>query len=402
MKKSILIGLAVLLAAGASFWLGRQSRSDRGPAAAADGALYWYDPMRPDQHFEQPGKSPFMDMQLVPKYAEAGDTAVISIDPRTAQNLGVRTAPVRQGPLPTSVQANGAVEADERRIEVVQSRTTGWVERLEVRAVNDPVHRGQLLAAIYSPDLLAAQQELLLALRAGAAGGLVAGARQRLSLLGLSDRQISHIERTGQADRRVAFYAPIDGIVAELGVRQGMQVNPGMTLFKLVDLSSIWITAEIPEARVSGVAVGQPATAHVAALPGQVFGGEVDYVYPEVMAETRTLKVRIALRNPGLLLKPGMFASVTVGSGAQRETLLVPSEAVIRTGSRDVVILAEGDGRFRPVSVVVGLEAGEQTEIRAGVKAGQLVVTSGQFLLDSEANLRGALERLGSSTGEKP
>ncbi|MEO7386134.1 MAG: efflux RND transporter periplasmic adaptor subunit [Gammaproteobacteria bacterium] len=394
MKKSFLIGLALLTVAGASFWLGRQSRSNSGPTPAAENALYWYDPMRPDQHFVQPGKSPFMDMQLVPKYAEAGDTAVISIDPRTAQNLGVRTAPVRQGPLPTSVQANGAVEADERRIEVVQSRTTGWVERLEVRAANDPVRRGQLLAEIYSPDLLAAQQELLLALRAGDAGGLIAGARQRLSLLGLSGQQIAQVERSGKADRRVAFYAPGDGIVTELGIRQGMQVNPGMTLFKLVDLSRVWITAEIPEARVEGVAVGQAATASVAALPGQVFQGQVDYVYPEVVAETRTLKVRIAVPNRGLLLKPGMYASVTVGSGAPREALLVPSEAVIRTGTRDVVILADGEGRFRPVSVVVGAEVGEQTEIRAGLKAGQLVVTSGQFLLDSEANLRGALDRL--------
>ncbi|HET6756467.1 MAG TPA: efflux RND transporter periplasmic adaptor subunit, partial [Burkholderiales bacterium] len=209
--------------------------------------LYWHDPMYPQHKFDKPGPSPFMDMQLVPVYKEgADDEGVVSIDPRIVQNLGVRTAPVEVGAFSQRVDAVGSVQANEREIQVVQSRASGWVERLHVRAVSDPVKRGQLLAEVYAPDLLAAQEEFLLASNMGN-DRLTAASRARLSLLGLNDAQIARLEKTRESQRRVAFYSPLNGIVAELGVREGTEVKPGMAMFNLVDLSSVWVVAEIPE-----------------------------------------------------------------------------------------------------------------------------------------------------------
>jgi len=386
-----------------SFWKegGGETNAGRGEPKKA---LYWYDPMHPDQHFDKPGKSPFMDMQLVPMYAEEDggkQESTITINPRMLQNLGIRTAAVERGTIAREVRTTGNVAIDENRIEVVQSRAAGWVEKLHVRAVNDPVRRGQLLAEVYSPDLLAAQQEFLLALQAARehpdTDTLAQASRERLSFLGLSNGQIARIEKAGKAQRRVDFYSPIDGVIAELGVREGAQVSPGMSLFKVVDLSRVWVTAQITEAQAAWVARGQPAEAGVQALPGRIFRGRVDYVYPEMTAETRTLKARIVLDNPGLELKPGMYASVVIAGGEQREVLLVPSEALIKTGTRSVIIVAEGQGRFRPQEVTTGDEAGGRIEIRKGLQEGQQVVASGQFLIDSEANLRGALSRMAPS-----
>ena len=404
MKKYIVMVLAITASVVAGVWILRHrvARTDvQSTAEAKRKVLYWYDPMRPEQHFDKPGKSPFMDMQLVPMTADSAggnETGTISIDPRMAQNLGIRTAAVERGAIAQEVRTTGSVMANENRIEVVQSRAAGWVERLQVRRVGDPVHKGQLLAEVYSPDLLAAQQEFLLALRAAGehpgADTLVQASRDRLSFLGLSDTQIAQVEKTGRAQRRVALYSPINGVVAELGVREGAQVSLGMSLFNLVDLSKVWVTAQITEAQAAGIAKGQPAEARVPALPGRVFKGQVDYVYPVLMAETRTLMARIVLDNPRLELKPGMYASVTLTGGTRREALLVPSEALIKTGTRSAVVLADGEGHFRPVEVTVGDEAAGKVEIREGLEAGQQVVASGQFLIDSEANLRGALTRL--------
>ena len=412
MKKYIVVVFVMAASVAVGVWLLRDRSGGMEMHSAADGkrqVLYWYDPMRPDQHFDKPGKSPFMDMQLVPMPAnEAGANSkeTISIDPRMVQNLGIRTAPVERGTIAQEVRTTGNVMANEKRIEVVQSRAAGWVERLQMRSVGAPVSKGQLLAEVYSPDLLAAQQEFLLALRAATehpgTDTLVEASRYRLSYLGLSDAQIAQIERTGHAQRRVAFYSPITGVVAELGVREGTQVSPGMSLFTLVDLSQVWVTAQITEAQADWVAKGQPAEASVPALPGRVFKGQVDYVYPEIVAETRTLKARIVLDNPRLELKPGMYASVTVMGGTKREVLLVPSEALIRTGTRSTIIIAEGEGHFRAVAVTAGDESEGKVEIRKGLEAGQQVVASGQFLVDSEANLRGALTRLASPEQERP
>jgi len=368
-------------------------------ATTQGGPSYWYDPMHPSQHFDKPGKSPFMDMQLVPKYADratsngSGAPASIEIDSRIVQNLGVRLATVEQGSFGRAVDTVGLIEVDEHRIEAIQVREPGWVERLDVRAVGDAVRRGQLLAGVYSPDLLATQQEFLIA-RSSKDPNLIGAARQRLGLFGLSDPQIARIEKTGKVERRVDYYAPFDGYVMDLGARQGAAVDRGATLFQLANFSSVWLIAEVPEAQAAWIKTGNPAEARVAALPGERFTAKVDYLYPELTQATRTLKVRVVINNPGQHLRPGMFAAAHLEGATQESVLTVPTEAVIKTGTRSIVILADDGTHFRPAVVRVGAEHGGRSEILEGVTPGQTIVASGQFLIDSEANLRSAFDAL--------
>jgi Cu(I)/Ag(I) efflux system membrane fusion protein len=368
---------------------------------------YWYDPMHPGQHFDKPGQSPFMDMQLVPKYTNGamsdskGAPVNIEIDPRVVQTLGIRLASVEQGSFARVVDTVGLVAVDEHRIEAIQVREPGWVERLDVRAVGDAVRRGQLLAGVYSPDLLATQQELLIA-RTSKDPDLMEAARRRLALFGLSDAQIARIAKTGQAERRIDYYAPFNGYVMELGARQGAAVEPGATLFQLANLDSVWMIAEVPEAQAAWIKVGNPAETEVPALPGERFDGKVDYLYPELTQPTRTLKVRVVINNPGQHLRPGMFATAHLEGLAQESVLTVPTEAVIKTGTRSIVILAEDGAHFRPAVVRVGAEHGGRSEILKGLTPGQTVVASGQFLIDSEANLRSAFDALAGSNESMP
>jgi membrane fusion protein, copper/silver efflux system len=363
--------------------------------------LYWYDPMRPDVQFDAPGKSPFMDMDLVPKYADEGnDAGIVRIDPRMAQNLGIRTTAVTRGTVAQRVDAVGAVEVDERLIFAVESRAAGWVERLHVRAEGDPVRRGQVVAGVYSPELYSAQEELVLAAQSGDAG-LIAATRQRLALQGMSESQIREVLDSGRAQRQTRIAAPSSGVVTELNVREGQQVGPGMPLMRIADLSRVWITVEIPESLSAAVRIGMPATARLGALPGRHFEGTMDYVYPKLEAVTRTVRARLVFDNRDGALKPGMFANVGIDAGAQLDVLRVPSEAVIRTGRRTVVIVAEGEGRFRPVPVELGPEQDGQIAILSGLAEGQRVVTSGQFLIDSEASLQGAYQRFEEGEGAR-
>jgi Cu(I)/Ag(I) efflux system membrane fusion protein len=365
--------------------------------AAHEAPSYWYDPMHPTKHFDRPGKSPFMDMQLVPKYADRTNSGVpvgsIEIDPRVAQTLGIRLATVERGSFARVIDTVGLVAVDEHRIEAIQVREPGWVERLDVRAVGDSVRRGQLLAGVYSPDLLATQQELLIA-RSSNDPTLIEAARHRLGFFGLSDAQIARIEKTGQVERQIDYYAPFDGYVMELGARQGAAVEPGATLFQLANLSSVWMIAEVPEAQAAWVKTGNPAEAQVPALPGERFEGKVDYLYPELTQASRTLKVRVVFKNPGEHLRPGMFATAHLRGSTQESVLTVPTEAVIKTGTRSIVIVADDATYFRPAVVRVGAEHGGRSEILEGIQLGQKVVASGQFLIDSEANLRSAFDAL--------
>ncbi|MGH8443175.1 MAG: efflux RND transporter periplasmic adaptor subunit [Nevskiaceae bacterium] len=416
MKKIIAAIIAVALSIAGGVWVASNWADWTNPAEGepghkhqlakktdAEGKTYYTCSMHPQVKLDEPGNCPICGMKLIKKTENSSaaalmsggdrDAGVVTIDPRVLQNLGIRTAAVERGTIAQELRVAGSVMANENRIEVVQTRTAGWVERLHVRAVNDPVRRGQLLAEIYSPELFAAQQEFLLALRAKDEA-LVQASRQRLSLLGLSEGQIERLEQAGEAQRRVAYFAPIDGIVSELGVREGAQLSPGMSLYTLADLSRVWVIAEVPEAQAANLARGSKVEAAVAALRGRRFMGRVDYVYPEVKPETRTVQVRTVFDNANLALKPGMFADVLLSKGESRSVLLVPSESVIRTGTRITVIVAEGGGRFRPVIVTTGGERGGQTEVLSGLEDGQQVVASGQFLIDSEANLRGVLTRL--------
>ncbi len=391
-----LAGVLVLgIVAGLGWWFTRgenDAAKSTGPAVPKSGILYWYDPMRPEVQFDKPGPSPFMDMALVPKYRTTADDGGISIDPRVTQNLGVRTAAAVQSNFAPRVTVTGAVDVDERRLAVVTTRAGGWIERLDVRAAGDRVQRGQRLAGLYSPELLAAQEEYLLSLRSNDQA-LASAARHRLELLGVPSGQLDQITRRGAADRQVDVLAPMSGVVTELLVREGAAVTAGMPLVNLADLSRVWVLAEVPEAQGAWLKPGLAAIVTLASAGAEPIQGHVDYLYPEVSPATRTLRVRIVLENRQLQIKPGMSARVSI-EGEPRAALLIASEALIRSGERTAVILAEPEGHFRPVAVEAGAEQGDLTEIRAGLQAGDKVVISGQFLLDSEANLRGALDRL--------
>jgi len=370
------------------------------PQAAERKPLYWHDPMFPQQKFDQPGRSPFMDMDLVPVYADAGGEGPgITVSAAATQNLGMRTVQAESGTLEPRLQAVGSVGWNERNVVLVQTRAAGFVEKLHARAPLDPVARGDALVELLIPAWAGAQEEFLLLAGRGEPA-LAAAARQRLLLLGMSESQIAAIERAGAVQSRFTLRAPIGGVIAELGVREGMTVAAGQLLYRIVDLSTVWVTAEVPEAQAAWLVPGAAVEARAAAWPEVVFKGTVGAILPEVNAATRTLRSRIELANPGARLKPGMFAQLSLSRGQGREAVLVPTEAVIRTGERSLVIVAEGK-RFVPVNVTVGQEMGGRSEILKGLKAGERVVASGQFLIDSEASLKGALARLASAAPAK-
>jgi membrane fusion protein, copper/silver efflux system len=399
--------LAVLLAGlalgGGGTWLVLKDKDKHSMATAADPAavagsekqvLYWYDPMVPDQHFDKPGKSPFMDMELVPRYAGEETQGSISIDPRVVQNLGVRTAPAERGQLWRRIDTVGYVRADDNRVQFLQARVNGWIEALHVHTLNDPVRRGQLIAEVYSPDLYTAQEEFLLALKHPEDPRWIAAARQKLGFLGLTTSQIDALETSGKAMRRVNYYAPVSGVVSRIVVHTGAAVSAGMPLLEITDLSKVWVTAEVMESQANWIAAGRPVEISVDSLPGEVFEGTVDYLTPAVNSGTRTHPVRIVLANPGFKLKPGMFAKVTLYGGKGEEAVLVPSEAVITTGKRSLVLVAQGEGRFQPVEITAGMQSDGRTAVLEGLSGGEQVVTSGQFLIESEANLKGVLEKM--------
>jgi len=412
MKHAILVAVAVLLA-GVGFLAGRHesTRHDMTPPPPQANAgerkpLYWHDPMYPQQKFDKPGKSPFMDMQLVPVYGDerAGSDAGVTVSARAQQNLGLRSAAAEVTELRQELPVAGYVQADERRIARAEVRTAGWVEKLNVRAVNDPVRAGQVLAEVYAPELLAAQEEYLLARRLAQANAadepLALAARRKLDLLGMRAADIAGIEQSNKALRRVPVVSPISGVLSELGTREGAMVQPGTAAFNLTDLSSVWVTLEVPEAQAAMLRSGLRVTIRAQSVPDKTFEGALDYVYPELNTQTRTVKARATLANPGLTLRPGMFVEVSLVTAA-RKALTVPTEAVIQTGTRSVVVVMDGE-RFRAATVRTGMEAGGRTEILEGLKAGERIVASGQFLIDSEANLTGALDRLGEAPAASP
>lgn len=357
--------------------------------------LYWHDPMVPGQRFDKPGKSPFMDMQLVPVYADGdGAGSGITIDSRIAQNLGIRTAEVTVSRMSAVLEAPGNVAIDERSVQVIQARTSGFVQHLAVKATLDAVRRGQALVTLYSPDWVAAQEEYLAVSRmAGGQLDLRGAARARMLQAGMTPGQVSAVESSGKLQPNLGIVSPVDGLVTEIAVREGMTVSPGMTLFRLADLSQVWIIAEVPEGQARAIAPGLP----VKILPTgatEPFVGKVDTVLPDIDVATRTIKVRIVLPNKGRHLFPGMFVTVRFDSPDQKEVLVIPLEAVIRTGQRSIVMMDAGKAGFVATDVKTGREAAGMVEILQGLQAGQKIVTSGQFLIDSEASWRGTAERM--------
>ena len=361
--------------------------------------LYYHDPMVPGNKFDKPAKSPFMDMMLVPVYADAdggSDGGKVTISSRIQQNLGVRTAEVTEGVLSPQVSAVGNISFNERDQAFVQARATGYIERLHVRATLDRVNKGQALAELYVPDWIAAQEEFLSVrrLQGNDLAALVDAARQRMRQVGMSEEQVRLVESSGKTQPRIALVAPIGGVVVELVAREGMTVMPGATLFRINGLSSVWANAEVPESQAALIRPGTKVQASSAAAPGTRLLGTVQAIIPEVNQTTRTLKARVELANPGNVLVPGMLINMQFVDMRAEKSLLIPTEAVIQTGKRVVVMLAEDNGKFRPVEVETGIESNGQTEIKRGLQAGQRVVVSSQFLIDSEASLKGVEARL--------
>lgn len=392
-QAALLLAVAALAAGSGAWWARRDVAPEHGAENSAEKKpLYWYDPMVPQQHFDAPGKSPFMDMQLVPKYADAGSNAengnaTLKIDPAVAQNLGMRLATVTRGTLASEILASGVLTFNERDVAIVQTRSGGFVERVFARAPGDVIAVGAPLALVMIPEWASAQHEFL-ALLALNDASLIEAARARLRLTGMPEAQIRRVEQTRQIQASTTISSPIGGVIQTLDVRAGMTLAGGQTLARINGLGTVWLDVAVPETQAGSVRVGQNVAAELPAYPGETFGGKVSAILPEASLDTRSLRVRVELPNHKARLKPGLTAQVRI-AGASQSALRVPSEALIRTGKRVLVMLAEDGGRYRPVEVRVGMESGEFTAILDGLEEDQKVVASGQFLLDSEASLRG-------------
>ena len=385
--------LAAALVAGAGgYWIGQRGDDGTSGEGSAEGrkVLYWYDPMVPQEKYDNPDSLSSMGMKTVPKYADGAGTAAspgVSVNPAAMQNLGIRVVAAELGTLASGFTATGTIEFNERDVAIVQARSGGFVNRVYGHAPGDVIRAGAPIADVQSPEWGGAQTEFVAVSKLGRPA-LTAAARQRLRLLGMSDGTIAQVERSGRTNGTVTIAAPIGGVIQTLEARRGVTLAQGQTLAQINGIGTVWLNAAVPEAQAGRVRVGQRATATLGAFSGETFGGRVIAVLPTAQAESRTLTVRIELANRGGRLRPGMFATIAFG-GDSRAALLVPSEAVIRTGSRTIVMLAKKDGRYQPAEVRTGREGGGQTEILAGLATGEKVVASGQFLLDSEASLTG-------------
>jgi membrane fusion protein, copper/silver efflux system len=400
--------LAAAVLMGGAFILGRSMGGAHGesnvaaPAAPASAGerkvLYWHDPMVPGQKFDKPGKSPFMDMQLQPVYADEASDSGVKVSPQVQQNLGIRTATVKRADISSSFDAVGTVQFDERLNVAVQTRTAGYLERLAVRATMERVARGQALGTVFAPEWLGPLNEIVALKRSGASPELLAAARERTRAMSIPAELVSQAEEGATPQARYTLVAPVGGVVAELGVREGVAVSPGMTLFRIAGLEKVWAVAEVPEAQAVRLARGQKVTAVLQADPGQTFTGTLQEILPQVNAATRTLQARFEVDNKQGKLLPGMLLRLRV-AGAAASRLVVPSEAVIRTGTRAVVIVRKDSASFEPREVTLGADLGDQLEVVAGLSEGDQVVASGQFLVDSEARLRSVL---GSMAAAQP
>jgi Cu(I)/Ag(I) efflux system membrane fusion protein len=358
--------------------------------------------MVPGQRFDKPGKSPFMDMQLVPVYADSGPgDGGVKVSPTVQQNLGIRTVTVKKADVSSSFDAVGAVQFDERLNVVVQTRVAGFVERLQVRAPMERVRKGQALATVFAPDWLGPQNELLALKRAGVSEDLVNAARDRMRAMSIPEGLVRQSEAAGTAQARFTLSAPVSGVIAELGVREGAAVAPGTTLFRIAGLEKVWAVAEVPEAQAVRLTRGQKVKAVLQADASQAFDGELREILPQVSATTRTLQARFEVDNRGGKLTPGMLLRLqVVGTSASR--LVVPSEAVIRTGKRAVVLVRKPSGSFESRDVAIGQEVGDDIEVTQGLAEGEQVVASGQFLIDSEARLRSVTGSMSAPPASAP
>lgn len=401
--KIITIIVALLFAALLGRYFSSQQPDNTLKNSSEKKPMFWIDPMEPQVHYPGPGKSR-MNMELVPIYPESVDKNeqpnTVRISPAVINNLGIRTTLVEKGNLARQIDTVGYVEPNENKISHIHTYVDGWIKKLTVKTTGEKVKKGQLLFQLYSPMLVNAQQEYLLALESRNKE-LIEASRLKLQALRISDIQIEQIKRTRQSNQLVDIFSPQDGFVVALNVREGMRVVPENEVMGIVDLSSVWMIAEVFEQQAGWVSVGQEAYAKLPAFPAKIWKGRVEYVYPEVEQATRTLKVRFLFDNPEFILKPNMYANITLLVNPKLDTLNIPIEALIRSSQGNRVIVALGQGRFQVRPVTTGIETNERVEILSGLKQGEQVVTSGQFLIDSEANLRGSMQRMESSSASE-
>ncbi len=357
--------------------------------------LYWVAPMDANYRRDQPGLSP-MGMDLVPVYAEEQSDSgpgTVTISPNIVNNLGVRTAVAVKHPLHSEIHTVGYVQYDQDQLLHIHPRVEGWIETLHVKAAGDPVKQGEPLYTLYSPQLVNAQEELVLALNRKNQN-LVRAAEERLSALRLSQEFIDRLKRTKKVQQTVVFFTSRDGVVDNLNVREGFFVKPGTTLMSIGNLVEVWVEAEIFESQAALVELGQPVSMTLGYLPGKKWQGTVDYIYPTVDPKTRALRVRLRFRNQEEALKPNMFAQIVIHAQSVQEKLIVPASSVIRTGGQARLVLSLGEGRFKSVYVAIGQVTPDSVEIISGIQEGDRVVTSAQFLLDSESSISSDFKRM--------
>jgi Cu(I)/Ag(I) efflux system membrane fusion protein len=359
--------------------------------------LYWVAPMDSNYRRDKPGKSP-MGMDLIPVYEDESSTddfgpGAVRVAPHVVNNLGVRTAPVELENMHTEISTVGYVQYDEDKLIHIHPRVDGWIEKLYVKAEGDPVEKGQPLYSLYSPQLVNAQEELLIALKRNN-GSLVTAAKDRLKALQLSAGLIKELEQTKKVQQTITFYSPQAGVVDGLKIREGFYVKPGDTLLSIGKLDQVWVEAEVFERDAALIKEGLPVSMTLDYLPGEDWTGVVDYVYPALNSKTRTLRVRLKFDNPDFQLKPNMFAQVSIHANQADSAIIVPREAVIRTGKQDRVVLALGDGQFKSIEVTIGRVDKDSIEILSGLNEDDVVVTSAQFLIDSESSKSSDFKRM--------
>ncbi|RJR38555.1 MAG: efflux RND transporter periplasmic adaptor subunit [Deltaproteobacteria bacterium] len=378
---------------------------------------YWVSPMDPGYVSDKPGKAP-CGMDLVPVYETEAETAAegtIAVEPNTLQSMGVRTAKAELRPLSRTIRAVGIVNYDERRLAIVNTKIKGWVDRLYTKVTGEPIRKGQPLISIYSPELVSGQREYLLALKnlkalekspypeiKESAQRLLEASRRRLEYWDIPRGQIETLQKTGVVKKDLTLNSPVNGIVIKRMVTQGQMVEAGMPLLEVADLSEVWIDGDIYEYELPWVKVGQPAEVTLAYIPGETFHGKVQYIYPYLKGATRTARVRLSFPNPGLKLKPEMYGQVLIKAPLPQSVVAVPTEAILDSGEKQVVFIALGKGRFEPREVKVGVEGdGSWREVVSGLKGGEEIVTSAQFLLDSESRIREAIAKMLRTPGHE-
>ncbi len=413
MKKKIFIYILLIIFGAALGVAGYYLLSQRTAVTTADSQqsqgkteaggkgkiLYWRAPMNPNEIYNHPGKSA-MGMDLVPVYADqAGQNGLVSIDPTVVQDMNVKTAVVKTGHMHADVTTNGIIQPDEQKEYTVTTKTSGWIDRLYVNYTGQKVEKGQKLLRIYSPELVAAEQEYLTALAydkamigSNSPSDLLKNAVRKLELLDVSKEDIQELKNTQNISKYITLTAPFDGTVMSKGIDEGAKIMRGMPLMKIANLNSVWVVADVYEYELNKIALGQPVTITINFLPGVTYKGKISFIYPVLDTKTRTIKVRIDLNNRNNVLKPGMFANVVIKGKDLGEYPMVPEQAILQSGQENTVIIALGNGKFKPAHVELGNYSNGYYQILSGLPANTTIVTSAEFLIDSESNLNASLD----------